>query len=265
MMRKQLSVLLSLCAVLAGIELANAASPSISGVKKLSNGQVQMTLNGSSSSPMLLEASTDFRAWSQVQSYTLNGSPITATDSQAPNYRNRFYRLRSGSSTPAPTPLPDLSAQVNAVFPAPEAFDTVQYAPNGNVGFIVWKNQSLIFRERTPAGVWTETTVNNAGNVFKLITTFVYNGLREDYRFQPSSVFFFDSTSRPHVFKANGQEILHYVRNNGAWTVAERINPQAGANVDALVGAIGANNVFHLGALTAGPSGTPFPQCRMRP
>ncbi|MGV3772563.1 MAG: hypothetical protein ACO1QB_06640 [Verrucomicrobiales bacterium] len=233
------------------MEMTQAASPSISGVKRLSNGQIQMTLNGTASAPMVLEATTDFKNWTQLQSYTLNGAPVTATDSQSSSFKSRFYRLRGGSAT-TPTTLPELANSVNAVFPAPEGFNTVQYAPNGNLGFIVWKNQSLIYRERNTSGSWSESIVSSSGNIFKLILTFNFSGPREDYRFQPSSIFFFDSSSRPHVFQASGQEILHYVRNGSSWSLSERINPQAGANVDTLVGAIGANNVFHLAALSTG-------------
>jgi hypothetical protein len=225
----------------------------ISSVKRLSNGQVQMTLTGTAPSAVNVQASADLKNWTTVQTATLTGASVTVTDPGAASLPKRFYRLWTDATPVVPTPLTDLSTLANAVFPAREAFDSTQYAPNGNLGFIVWKNQTLLFRERTPAGAWSESALNNSGNVFKMLLTFNFSGPREDYRFQPSAVLFYDSSSRPHVFQASGREVLHYLRNNGAWSLSEHIaNPQASANLDTLVGAIGANNVFHLAALTEG-------------
>jgi hypothetical protein len=151
--------------------------------------------------------------------------------------------------------LPDLANLPNRVFPAPEAFDTVQYAPNGKLGFIVWRDQQLIFRERSTGGTWSEDVVSNGGGVFKMLTAFTYSGLREDYKFQPAAILLYDSASQAHVFQASGRNISHYVRGSSGWLLTETISASlANADVAVLVGAVGPNNTFHLGALSAGLS-----------
>src|SRR5205814_8689293 len=131
-----------------------------------------------------------------------------------------FYRLTSGTGEPAPSPttLPDLGGLMNRVFQAPENLSTVQYAPNGNLAYIAWLDQSLIVRERTTAGSWTEHVLNNGGNIIKMLTQFDFSGPRQDYAFQPSAAIVYDSQSRPHVFQATGTTIIHYAKNgSGAW------------------------------------------------
>lgn len=154
--------------------------------------------------------------------------------------------------TPPPSNLPDLANLPNRVFPSPEGFNTVQYAPNGALGFIVWRDQQLIFRERTASGAWTEDIVSNGGNVFQMLTTFSYYGPREDYRFQPSAVLLYDSASQAHVFQANGRNINHYLHVPGGWQQTETILASlANDNIAVLIGSVGPNNAFHLAALTA--------------
>ncbi|HEV8543632.1 MAG TPA: chitobiase/beta-hexosaminidase C-terminal domain-containing protein [Verrucomicrobiae bacterium] len=158
-------------------------------------------------------------------------------------------------SNPAPpvSTLPDLASYANRVFPAPEGFNTVQYAPDGKLGFIVWRDQQLIFRERNAVGNWSEDIVDNAGNVFQMLLTFNYYGLREDYKFQPSAVLLYDLASQAHVFQASGHNVSHYTHGNGTWLLKETITDAlASDNIAVLLGAVGANNVFHLTALSAG-------------
>ena len=158
-------------------------------------------------------------------------------------------------NNPAPpaSTLPDLAGLPNRVFPSPEGFNTVQYAPNNSLGFIVWRDQQLIFRQRNPAGSWTEEVVSNGGSVFQMLVAFSYYGMREDYRFQPSAILLYDSASQPHVFQASGRNIAHYARVSGGWLLSETIAASlANENIAVLVGSAGPNNVFHLGALSAG-------------
>lgn len=223
-------------------------------VAQVSPTQVRVTATGSSANPVVLEGTTDFQSWTTVTTFPANTSPMTYTDNTG---TRRSYRLRSGTA-PAPTPqtLPDLASFQNRVFPAPEGFETVQYAADGKLGFIVWKDTGLIYRERNTAGGWTEQTIDNGGRVFTPITGFNYWGPREEYRFQRSAGLVFDSFSKPHVFIVSGRNVAHHTRNAaGAWTLSETIsNNQANGDIEVLEVGVGPNNVFHLGALTVGSS-----------
>jgi hypothetical protein len=157
--------------------------------------------------------------------------------------------------TAPPSNLPDLAGLPNRVFPSPDGLNTVQYAPGGKLGFIVWRDQQLIHRERDASGAWSETVVNNAGNVYKPLLTFSYYGLREEYRFQPSSILLYDAASQAHVFQGSGRNLSHYVRGSGGWMLTETIAASlASDNIATVIGAVGPNNVFHVGALSAGTS-----------
>lgn len=226
----------------------------LSEIKRLPNGQVQMKVSGTASGAVSIQASVDMRTWQDLQSLTLGGAPVYFTDIGAVETRTRAYRVRSSGGSSAPVQLPDLADMTNRVFPAPEGCNTVQFAPDGTLGLIAWRDQSLILRERDSAGSWREQVVTGGGNVFKMLLVFDFSGPREDYRFQPSAVLLYDNSSRPHVFEGNGREILHFTRDgSGNWNVAERIsNPQANGNVAVLEGAIGPNNVFHFAALSSG-------------
>jgi hypothetical protein len=211
---------------------------------------MQITITGTSAQPVVLQATSDLKAWEDLQTLTLAGDPVSYVDLQAVSVPERSYRVRSTGTVPAS--LPDLGPLVNRVFPAPEGFNTVQYAPNGGLGFIVWRDTDLIFRERATDGSWTEQLVTGGGNTFKPYVTFDFSAPREDYRFQPSAVLLYDSSSHPHVFKCSGQNIVHYTRA-AAWSAVENIsNPLANADIAALEGAIGPNDAFHFAALSAG-------------
>lgn len=161
--------------------------------------------------------------------------------------------INISNPTPPPSSLPDLAGLPNRVFPAQEGFDTVQYAPDGKLGFIVWRDQQLIYRERNTSGGWTEEVVNNTGNVFKMLTGFTYSGLREDYKFQPSAALLYDSSSRAHVFQASGRNVLVYQRGSGGWLLAETLSVSTTSdNIAVLIGTVGPNNIYHLAALSAG-------------
>jgi hypothetical protein len=221
----------------------------IIGVTRLENGQIQVSASGSSPNPVDLQASSDLSSWSTIQTLSANHGSLVFTDSMSAG--ERIYRLHT---TPAPTQLADLADSPNRVFEAPEGFNTIQYAPNGTLGFIAWRDRDLILRERSANGTWSEQTVDSLGNVFKMLLVFDFSGPREDYRFQPSSALAYDSASRPHIFQVNGKSIIHYTRNgNGAWAEAERIgDPYANADLSVLEAAIGPNDVIHFTALCAG-------------
>jgi hypothetical protein len=233
-------------ALVSGSFTASGQTAGISSILRQANGQVQLSLGGVSVTPLALQSSVDLKNWSTVQTFTLAGTAIVYTDSQ-PGAAKRFYRLRDPAT---PVQLPDLATLPNAVFPAPEGFDTIQYAANGKLGFIVWRNQDLIIRERNTSGAWAEQMVTSGGGMFKL------NALREDYKFQPSAILLYDSASQAHVFKVNGTAIAHFIRNgSGNWVQQDNIaNPLASAALTVLVGAIGPNNVFHFAVLSSGDS-----------
>jgi hypothetical protein len=223
----------------------------LSAIARLPDGRVQITLQGSSPGPVVLQASSDFKSWSDLQSFNLNGTPVVWTDANAASLGERIYRAKTGGSPPAT--LPDLGELENRVFPAPEGINTIQYAPNGKLGFIAWRDQQLIFRERDTHGSWSETVVDGEGNTFKPYLVFDFTAPREDYRFQPSAVLLYDSNSRAHVFQASGTAIEHYTGNSDSFTLAERIaDPQANDNIAVLEGVIGPDNVLHFVALSAG-------------
>ncbi len=230
--------------------LSNAQEVRLSQIVRLPDGRTQVTISGLSPSPVALQCSSDLKSWSDLQTYTLNGSPVTFTDGSSAGHR--VYRV--GSVASVPSMLPDLGDLQNRVFPAPEGLNTVQFAPDGKLGFITWRDQQLIYRERNTSGSWSEQVINSEGNSFKPYLVFDFSAPREDYRFQPSAVLLYDSSSSPHIFQVSGREIEHFTRNsNNGWSLTERIsNPQANDNLAVLEGSVGPNNVFHFAALSAG-------------
>lgn len=216
----------------------------INAPQKISGG-MRLTISGTSTTPVTLQASSDGRTWSDLQTYnTLTGS-ATFTDNSG--IKARLYRARVGASTPTPTPLPDLAGFANSVFLPGEGIDTVQYAPNGTLGFLFWKDRNLVIRERT-SSAWREQIIAAGGSGLQTTTERVYSSV------QPAAVLLYDSSSNPHVFKVNGgTSIGHFIRVNNAWTQTETINANGAAGgIFSLAGRIGANNVFHLATLGVG-------------
>src|SRR6202007_3077708 len=124
------------CTGLASIlSIAHAQSVSLSAARR-SDGQMQVTVWGSSPSPVTLQASSDLKNWQDLQTFSISGGPVVLGDTEAANHSHRTYRVRDAVA--APTQLPDLASLMNRVFPAPEGFNTIQYAANGTLGFIVW-------------------------------------------------------------------------------------------------------------------------------
>jgi hypothetical protein len=237
-------------ALSASFGAVNAEELRITSIKPAPNGKLIVSGTSSSNSSVNLEGSSDLRSWTLLQSFAAN-SAVTYTDSLVGG--RTFYRLTTGTGEPAPITLPDLGALANRVFEAPENLNTVQYAPNGSLAYIAWRDQSLIVRERS-SGSWTENVLNNGGNIFQMLTQFNFSGPRQDYAFQPSAGIVYDSKSQPHVFQASGTTIIHYAKNSsGAWAEAERINDsQANAAISVLEVSLGAGDVLHFATLSAG-------------
>jgi hypothetical protein len=60
------------------------------------NGQFGFRANGPAGQVVVIEASTDLRTWTPLQTNTLGAAPLPFSDLQAAMFRTRFYRLRSG-------------------------------------------------------------------------------------------------------------------------------------------------------------------------
>src|SRR5947207_300655 len=113
-----------------------------------------------SSQATVVEATTNLVNWVAIQTNAANASAITITDAQSGNFSRRFYRVRGLGSA-----LSDLSQSLNSVFMAGEGFNAVQFAPNGRLGFIVWRGTDLVYRERNGT-VWSEQTIGAFGNTY---------------------------------------------------------------------------------------------------
>jgi hypothetical protein len=220
---------------------------SLTGPVRHADGSLVVTLNGTSGEQVMLQGSLDMKAWSDLQSYQLDGPKIYQ---QPADGTQRYFRLKSVENNPTGTTLPSLADSQNSVFVAGEGFDTVQFAPNGNLGLIFWKGRDLMIRERYTSGGWIEQKVSEGGNLFQMNVT------RTDYKFQPAALLLYDSNSQPHIFRAaGGKTIAHHARSGSNWTQVETLeNTAANANISMLVGAIGAGNKFHLAAVTGSSS-----------
>lgn len=251
MTKKRHSVLWSvvLAAVLAGSIQAQPFR--ISQVTRLDDGRTQITATGASSSPVAIEGTSDFINWANVASFRANTPSMTAIDPTT-GLRNRSYRLRNLGVLPAPTTLSDLAAAPNRVFAPAQATTTIQYAPDGKLAFLAYRDRDLIVRERNTAGGWTESVVNSMGNLFVPLTSFSYSGPRNDFSFQAPAALVYDSQSRLHVFSGTGTTIIHYVKNGGAFSETERIAAPGGDPSIAVIHAVaGANNVIHFATLSS--------------
>ena len=96
------------------------------------DGSMTVNVTGIVPGSVAVQGSTDLRTWTDLQTLSLQGS-ANFREPQASETAFRFFRVKNQSPPPA---LPDLSASVNTVFPAGESFNSVQFAPNGNLGFI---------------------------------------------------------------------------------------------------------------------------------
>ena len=236
-----------LCILGCAVVLGSSEAATLSGPAKQANGALRVTINGALGEQVTLQGSGDLKSWSDLQFYTLTGDAVTYDQA---GMDGRFYRLKAASSTSG-VQLPVLDNLQNQVFVAGEGFDTVQFAPNGTLGFIFWKGRDLMIRERTTSGNWSEQVVSGNGNLFQV------NSSRTDWKFQPAALLLYDSNSQPHIFRvAGGKSIVHLVRSGANWGQAELLqNSASNADVTMIVGALGAGDEFHLAAISAGSSG----------
>src|SRR5580765_1399710 len=151
-----------------------------------------------SAQPTVVEATTNLVNWVAIQTNAANASSITISDPQSGNFPRRFYRVRGLGVA-----LPDLSQLPNSVFMAGEGFNSVQFASNGRLGFIVWHGLDLVYRERNGT-VWSEQTIGSFGKTY-------VPGVSEEYRFQPQAALLYDSQSQAHILWLNGSTVRHQI------------------------------------------------------
>jgi len=60
------------------------------------NGQFGFSVGGPAGQVVVIEASTNLRAWTPLQTNTLGAAPLSFSDPQTALFLTRFYRLRSG-------------------------------------------------------------------------------------------------------------------------------------------------------------------------
>ena len=131
----------------------NSTAYSLTGPIRHSDGTIQVTVNGSGGEQVTLQGSGNMTTWSDIKTYALNGTPAVYQQSVS-GVQHSFFRLKTVANIPSGTTLPALSDSPNSVFVAGEGFDTVQFAPNGNLGMIFWKGRDLIaWEERLRAEV----------------------------------------------------------------------------------------------------------------
>jgi hypothetical protein len=194
--------------------------------------------------PVVVEASTDLRNWVKIQTNAASTTPTSFTDQQSATFPKRFYRVQTLSAA-----LPDLTQMANTVFMAGEGFSAVQYAPNGKLGFIVWRGQDLVYRERI-GSAWSEQVIGRFGNVYAA-------GPREEYRFQPHAALLFDAQSRAHVLWLSGSTARHHVQqSNGSFSETSAISlSAAGTSFSLFTAAIGAGDALHIAVVASQSNG----------
>lgn len=205
----------------------------------------QFKITGSSTETTVVEVTTNLQTWIPIQTNAAGVGNIVMTDWYSHDYPKRFYRVRSsGTITPPPPPPPtslnDLTQLNNAVFMAGEGFNTLQFAPNGKLGFIAWRGQDLIYRERN-SSTWTEQIIGRFGANYSA-------GPREEYRFQPHAALLFDSQSRAHVLRLNGSSVAHHLQQgNGTFADDAAISLNGiGSSFSLFTAAIGPNDKLHI-------------------
>lgn len=214
----------------------------------------QFTISGSVLQTTVVETTTNFQNWIVIQTNSPGAAIVTVTDWYSHDYATRFYRVRTLSTnivTPTNVPpgnLADLSQLNNSVFMAGEGFNTLQFAANGKLGFIAWRGQDLIYRERNGSS-WTEQTLGRFGSTFA-------PGTREEYRFQPQAALLFDSQSRAHILRLNGASVAHHVQqSNGSFADDAAISLSGiGSSFSLFTAAIGSNDKLHIAVVGSGTS-----------
>jgi hypothetical protein len=203
----------------------------------------RFTVSASATS-LVVEASSDFVNWTQISTVAASGSPTIVTDSESATFGKRFYRTRT--QVPA---LPDLTQLPNTVFMAGEGFNTLQYAPNGKLGFIAWRGRDLLYRERNGTA-WTERVIGAFGRVYTA-------GAHEEYRFQPHAALLYDSQSRARILWLSGSTVRHHVQqSDGSFSEAASISlASAGTSFALFTATIGRNDAFHVAVVAAQNNG----------
>jgi hypothetical protein len=188
-----------------------------------------------STQPTVVEATTNLLNWVPIQTNAASASPITITDAQSVNFPRRFYRVRNLGAN-----LSDLGQTINSVFMAGEGFNAIQFAPNGRLGFIVWRGQDLVYRERNGT-VWSEQVIGAFGR------TYSPGGL-EEYRFQPQAALLFDSLSQAHILWLSGATVRHHIeQSDGHFVESTPISLSGvGSSFSLFSSAIGPGDKLHL-------------------
>ncbi len=216
----------------------------------------QFVITGASNGPTVVEVTTNLQTWTAFQTNVAGIANVTVTDWNSHNHPARFYRVRTLSANvvvptnQTPTNLGDLAQLNNSVFMAGEGLNALQFAPNGKLGFIAWRGQDLIYRERIN-GSWTENVIGRFGGLY-------VPGTREEYRFQPHAALLFDSQSRAHILRLNGSSVAHHVQQSGggfADDSAISLNG-IGSSFSLFTAAIGPNDKLHLALVGSGSSPT---------
>lgn len=204
----------------------------------------RFTVPGGLAVPSVVQASTDLANWVAIQTNAAIAGNFTVTDWQSAGYGRRFYRVR-----PLPSALADLGQLPNGVFVPGEGFNTLQFAPSGKLGLIVWRNRDLIYRERGTDGAWSEQILGTFGSVYQA-------GITEEYRFQPHAALLFDSQSRAHVLRLAGSSVAHHIQQaGGQFTLGNPISLAAqGSSFVLFSAAMGAGDSLHLAVIPAGTS-----------
>jgi hypothetical protein len=215
------------------VERSRSAEVALSAYQE--NSHMVVALRGPIGASGVLRYSDDLRTWKPLQAFVLTVGSLLITDTGVPPGRNRFYAVVD--QEPIVT-LPDLGTTPNRVFTPGEGFDVVQYAPNGKLGLIVWRDTSLVFRERSPAGSWSESVVTDGGFGPNLSPTTIYSPL------QPAALLY-DSSSRAHVFRGKGSSVDHFEMNAGSWSRVESLG--APGTISRLTAAMAPGDAFHLG------------------
>jgi len=123
---------------------------------------------------------------------------------------------------------------------ANEGFDSIQFAPNGKLGFIVWRGRDLVYRERVGA-VWSEQTIGQYGTDYT-------PGITEEYRFQPLTILVFDSQSRARIMRLNGSSIAQHTQQaNGSFALDASISlSTVGSSFSLFAASMGPGDKLHV-------------------
>jgi hypothetical protein len=238
MIRTFFATLFTVCLCLPG--RVPAAGPLV--LKTMSKSPFQFSVSPSTQTTVI-EASTNMLQWVALATNQAGTVTNFFTDNQSVSFSRRFYRVRGQGAT-----LGDLSVLTNSVFMANEGFDAIQFAPNGKLGFIVWRGQDLVYRERNGT-VWSEQTIGTFGNIY-------LPGGVEEYRFQPMTILLFDSQSRAHILRLNGSSIMqHTEKADGTFAADTTISlSTVGSSFSLFAATMGAGDKLHV-ALEGSQSG----------